>query len=423
LKIEDLHHPVSSLTKGGYRGGKENNPQFQTVNSDFVEIIVANTGPGIPIDCLDKIFDRFYQLDNSSTRKQEGTGIGLALTRELVKRHHGEISVQRTPNEKTSFIVQLPLGKDHFNEEEILKEMETVDRRPETEKQIQSVSIPGEDIGSPMPDPKRQSEVIDQSPVSGLQSPLILIVEDNADMRQYIHDRLETNYSILESENGESGCKIAVDKIPDLIISDVMMPKMDGFELCRKLKTDERTSHIPIILLTARVEIKDRIKGLETGADDYIAKPFDADELEVKIKNLITQRRKLRERFSRIESLTSKDIAVSSMDEKFLKRSIHIIEEHLTNPDFSVAQFSREIGMSRWQLNRKIRALTNHSVSQFICLIKLQRAIQFLVKNAGTVAEIAFSVGFSSPSYFNKCFRDHFKMSPLQYISHQSDKL
>ena len=192
--------------------------------------------------------------------------------------------------------------------------------------------------------------------------------------------------------------------------------------MCRKLKTDERTSHIPVVLLTARAESKDKLEGLETGADDYIAKPFDADELEVRIKNLIEQRKKLRERFTRMAHLQPKEIAVTSTDEKFIKRSISIIEDNLSAPDFSVAQFSREIGMSRSQLHRKINALTNKSVSQFICLIKLQRAVHLLEKKTGTVAEVAYSVGFNSPSYFNRCFNNHFKMSPLQYISHHSDK-
>ncbi len=403
------------------------NPQFQIPNSDFVEITITNTGPGIPADRLNKIFDRFYQLDDSFTREHEGTGIGLALTRELVKIHHGEIWVESIPNEKTTFTLQLPLGKDHLKEEEIVEDLEAGDRKLETGAQVSSSRTRENDARYQIPDSEDQPELSYQSsvsglrsPVSGLQSPLILIVEDNADMRRYIRDRLENDYRIFETDNGENGLMIAVDKVPDLIISDVMMPKMDGFELCRKLKTDERTSHIPVVLLTARAESKDKIEGLETGADDYIAKPFDADELEVRIKNLIEQRRKLRERFLSNARIQSKEIAVTSMDDKFIKRSIGIIEDHLSDMEFSVAQFSREIGISRSQLHRKIHALTNHSVSQFICLIKLQRAIQLLEKNAGTVAEIAYRVGFNSPSYFNRCFHDHFNMSPLNYISRQS---
>jgi signal transduction histidine kinase/ligand-binding sensor domain-containing protein/DNA-binding response OmpR family regulator len=375
--------------------------------SEIVHITITNSGPGIPAHKIDKIFDRFYQLDDSYTREQEGTGIGLALTKELVNLHHGEISVESTPNEKTTFTVQLPLGKDHLKKEEIIDE-EII-----------------EEISLQIPDPESRishHESHIPHPTSKTQCPLLLIVEDNPDMRQFICDRLESEYRILEAENGEKGFKTAIDKIPDLVISDVMMPKMDGFEFCGKLKTDQRTSHIPVVLLTARAEIKDKIEGLETGADDYIAKPFNADELAVRIRNLIEQRRKLRERFTQLAKLQPKDIAVTSTDEKFIKKSIGIIEEHISDPDFSVTQFSQEIGISRSQLHRKIHALTGQSVSRFICLIRLQRAVQLLGNNAGSISEIAYDVGFNSPSYFIRCFKSHFRMSPSQYINHQSEK-
>jgi YesN/AraC family two-component response regulator len=211
------------------------------------------------------------------------------------------------------------------------------------------------------------------------------------------------------------GFKRAVNKIPDLIISDVMMPKMDGFKLCAKLKTDERTSHIPIILLTARAAIEDKIGGLEFGADDYIIKPFDVKELLVRIRNLIEQRRKLREKFNRDILIEPRDISVTSYDEKFLQRAMDIIEQHVADPDFNVANLTKKIGMSRMQLHRKLHALTNQSTNRFIRSLRLKRAADLLSQHYGNITEIAYAVGFNNPSYFAECFRKQFGKLPSEY--------
>ncbi len=245
----------------------------------------------------------------------------------------------------------------------------------------------------------------------------VLIVEDNQDMRRYLHNCLAQIYDVIESENGESGYQAALKRIPDLIVSDVMMPEMDGFEFCRKIKTDERTSHIPIILLTARASRESKLEGLEIGADDYLVKPFDADELIVRVRNLIDQRQKLRQRFGREITVQPKDITVTSVDEEFLQRAINIVERNISKNDFQIDQFCREMNMSRSTLNRKVRALTDLSTSGFIRTLRLKRASRLLEQKAATIVEIAYEVGFSNPSYFAECFRKQFGKSPSEFAS------
>ncbi len=367
------------------------------------EIVIKDTGIGIPVDRLDKIFDRFYQVDDSHTREHEGTGIGLALTKELVELHHGQIKVESELQKGTTFTVYLPLGKAHLKPAEIISEQAV--------RSIETESAPV-DIETP-----HEVEELDSKTLPHQKTlPVFMIVEDNRDMRAYMHDCLCQNYQLLEAIDGEDGFHQAVNCIPDLIISDVMMPKIDGFELCQQLKSDERTSHIPIILLTARSSIESKIKGLEFGADDYLIKPFDTSELRVRVKNLIEQRRKLREKFSQNIFLKPAEIAVTSYDQRFLQRTIDIIEKHLADPDFDVTLLTHEVGMSRMQLHRKLHALTNQSASQFIRILRLKRAAELLHQHFGNVAEIAYEVGFSNPSYFAECFRRQFGVLPSEYL-------
>jgi YesN/AraC family two-component response regulator len=226
---------------------------------------------------------------------------------------------------------------------------------------------------------------------------------------------MENNYRIVTAENGREGLKKTIDKYPDLIISDVMMPEMDGFEFCKKIKTDERISHIPIILLTAKADMDSKIEGLEFGCDDYISKPFEAKELQIRSKNLIEQRKKLREKFSALIDLNPADIAASSMDEQLLQRLLAVFEEHMEEPELSIEQLAREIGMSRIHLNRKIQAITNLSTSDFIRTLRLQRAAKLLKSASGTVSEIAYRVGFNNLSYFSRAFRKQFGKLPSDF--------
>ncbi len=368
-------------------------------STHLFRVTVHDTGVGIPPDRLEKIFDRFYQVDDSYTREHEGSGIGLALTKELVELHHGNIEVQGELNRGTTFTVYLPLGKSHLKPEEIVAGMPAEEIL--TEIELSEGSEPADDSLPPS-----QHKAL----------PLVLIVEDNRDMRSYLQDCLAGDYRIIEAADGEDGLHRAVDKIPDLIISDVMMPRMDGFEMCSRLKSDERTSHIPVILLTARASAESKIKGLELGADDYLIKPFDRTELLVRAKNLIEQRRKLREKFSRNIFLQPRDITISSYDQRFLQRAMNIVEQNIPDPDFHVDHFCKAVGMSRTQLHRKLRSLTNQSTTEFIRSLRLRRAAILLEKHYGNVTEIAYEVGFNKPSYFTECFRKQFGQLPSEYM-------
>jgi YesN/AraC family two-component response regulator len=246
-------------------------------------------------------------------------------------------------------------------------------------------------------------------------SPLLLIVEDNVDVTSYIRSFMEDDYRILTAENGKIGLKKTLDKYPNLIISDVMMPEMDGFKLCQKIKSDERISHIPVILLTAKADLDSKIEGLEFGADDYVTKPFEAKELQIRSKNLIEQRQKLREKFSLLSEFKPGEIAASSMDEQLLKRMLAVFEDHLSEPDFSIEELAREVGMSRQHLNRKIHALTNLSTIDFTRTLRLQKAARLLKNASGSVSEIAFKVGFNNLSYFSKAFHKHFGKLPSEF--------
>ncbi len=391
-----------------------NDPRPFAFSPQQLELSVRDTGIGIPPDKLEKIFDRFYQADDSYTREQEGSGIGLALTKELVELHHGEIQVTSELGKGSTFFVCLPLGKEHLKPEEIVEDV-VIEQLPvisgPTSVNLQVTSE--QDTDSPSIQQSIDPSI--QAQATSGQQPIILVVEDNADVRAYIRDYLEKDYQIIEAVDGEAGFEESASAIPDLIISDVMMPKMDGYELCRKLKTDERTSHIPVILLTARAGGESKVEGLETGADDYIIKPFDARELQVRVKNLIEQRRKLRERFRQEITLQPKEIAITSMDEQFLQKAMAAVEKNLPDPEFSTDDFARQVAMSRMQLHRKLRALTDQSTHEFIRTYRLQRAAQLLQNHAGTVSEICYDVGFNSLSHFAKAFREQFGQSPSEY--------
>jgi DNA-binding response OmpR family regulator len=261
----------------------------------------------------------------------------------------------------------------------------------------------------PLPSPEKSTG----SPGKG--APGVLVVEDNADLRYYIRSILHGPFRIFEAEAGERGFERAVKEMPDLILSDVMMPGMDGFELCEKLKTDERTSHIPVILLTARADMDSRLQGLGTGADDYLVKPFNGPELRARANNLIRQRQKLRARFGKDLLIPMKDIAVTSADERFLHKAVDHITQNLGEAGLDLASLCEHMGLSRSQLHRKLKAIVNMSATEFIRSIRLRRAAELLKKRYGNVAEIAFEVGFNNPAYFSECFRKQFGVLPSEY--------
>jgi len=357
---------------------------------------VKDSGKGIPPEQFEKIFDRFYQVEEQ--KEGGGTGIGLSLTRELVNLLQGKIRVESTPGKESCFTVTFPVGKDH------LKKNEYVMLKP-GEKQERVL----------IPELMEEEERAIPEEFEEDGKPILLVVEDNADVRAHIHENLHTEFHILEAEDGEVGLKKATEKIPDLVVTDLMMPWMDGVEMCKRLKTDELTSHIPVIMLTAKANVESKIEGLETGADDYITKPFNIAEMKARITNLIEQRKKLRERFSQEIKLEPKDIAITSADVKFLDRAIAIIEGHMGDFEFDAATFQEEMNMSRSQLFRKLRALTDQSSTEFIRSIRLKRAANLIEQGFGNVAEVTYEVGFNNLSYFAKCFKEVYGVSPSEY--------
>ncbi|MEQ8477330.1 ATP-binding protein [Fulvivirga sp.] len=381
---------LSNAIKYTPEGGKV---QYEQKVSGHLAIIeVRNTGAGIPKDQQRKIFDRFYQMG----KNQGGVGIGLALVKELVTLHKGSISLTSNENEFTCFEVQLPIADTNY----------ATDERA-SDSQIRETSFPKEEADYIITAP----DIIDS------EKPIMLIVEDNSDLRELIRGLFNTYYSILQAENGEEGIQKAIEHVPDVIISDVMMPIKDGVELSQTLKADERTSHIPIILLTAKAGDENELKGLETGADEYMVKPFNNEILKVRVEKLIELRTQLRERYSQEVILQPKDIAISSVDEKFLDRVQSIIDSHLTKSDFTAELFSKEIGMSRMQLHRKLKALIGLSTSEFIRSQRLKMAAQLLDTSDVNMSEVAYAVGFNDPSYFAKCFKDAYGCTPSQYAA------
>lgn len=369
-----------------------------SIIDSIVEIRITDSGIGIPSDRLPNIFDRFYQVDGSATRKHEGTGIGLALTKELIELHKGNILVNSKEGEGSEFILQFPLGDFKTEKDELYKQ-----------KSHKSLQITDFDT----------TEAEEKNPVlnsSGSDNDeIILIVEDNPDVRNYIRELLEKDYIILEASNGEEGVSKAKDEIPDLIITDVMMPEMDGFQFSKKVRTNEKTSHIPLVMLTAKAGFEDKIEGLESGIDAYITKPFKAKELVVQIDNLLKQRKLLRERFSKSTVIIPFEVSTISADQVFLQKTIQKIEHHFGDYQFSVEHLAEHLNMSISQLNRKLNALIGQPSGQLIRSLRLQRAADLLKQNSASVSEICYNLGFNDHAYFSRAFKKQFGCSPSAY--------
>ena len=395
-----INNILSNAFKFTAEGG-EINVNVLTVNSN-VKIVISDTGIGVPSNRLEKIFDRFYQVDDTHTREHEGTGIGLALTKELVDLHKGKIEVESKEGAGSTFTITFLLGKENYSSDQII-----------SEKDMGNISK-SEKVS--LLEPQTTTNQIDIDILSEENKPLLLVADDNNDVRNFIKGILENDYKILEARNGLEGLEISFIEIPDLIICDLMMPKLDGFEMSAKLKNDERTSHIPIIMLTAKATSKDKLEGYETGADDYIIKPFDAQILKSRVKNLIEQRRKLKEYFTSNGLFYLDKSKVSNIDKIFLQKVIDVINKHLSDPLFGVELLAEEIAISRTTLNKKLVGLIGEPPGEFIKRIKLTKASRLLRNNHENISQIALEVGFSNPAYFSECFRKQFGVSPTQYL-------
>ncbi|MNK37016.1 Sensor histidine kinase TodS [compost metagenome] len=373
------------------------------LESHRVNIMVSDNGKGISPADQDGLFTNFYQANPTTSI---GTGLGLSLSKSIVELHHGEITFQSTAQTEksfgaTCFTVSLKTGKTHFKPADFVKDYVYYDDATNYElpADAEPQATEAETVASP--DTKKYS---------------ILLVEDNEDVRAFIKNALSGIYTIYESENGATGLELALEVIPDLIISDVMMPVMDGLELCRKLKTDESTSHIPVVLLTARSAYVHQINGFEHGADAYIMKPFNLKILELNVQNLLSARETIKQKFAQVIRLEPKNMVINTTEQNFLGKIIQVIEDRIADPDFDVPTLSSEIGMSQPVLYKKIRALTDLSVNDFIKSIRIKRAAQLLKQGAGNISEIAYSVGFNDRKYFSSEFKKHFGKTPSEFM-------
>jgi signal transduction histidine kinase/DNA-binding response OmpR family regulator len=367
-----------------------------SVDMQTLYLSVEDSGQGIPDYAQSKIFDRFYQVENTGNF---GTGIGLSLTKELVQLLNGIIEVESTNGKGSKFTITLPVIQHiETSESNEIKNKQDITESDYSAQDIQNTQdIPVEKV-------KHKKEL-----------PILLIVEDNADMRLFIRNEFINSYKVLEAANGVLGLEKAIAEIPDIVICDVMMPCMDGIEFCEKIKSNEKTSHIPVILLTALSSDEHTVEGLTSGADDYVIKPFNSTILRLKIKNIVESRKLVQSLFSNEPSTTINEIALCALDEKFLKKAYEIVEKNLSNAELDANDFTQAMGMSRAQVYRKINALTGQSVKEFIRIIRLKKAAEMLLSDNKNVTEIAFAVGFNSIAYFTKSFTDYFGVSPSKY--------
>lgn len=393
----------------------ETNIEFTnpTKVSKFVYIQVKDTGKGMDESKVENIFERFFSEKNKEKKDARGMGIGLAFVKDIVELHQGEIKVISKYNEGTNFIVRLPIEKKAYvNVPEItIKEI--------TESDFYVRSSESDSLAISIND-----EIVDEKLNKATESdlPTLLVVDDNEDIRSFIKIALKNTYKIYTAANGKDGLELAQEIVPKIIISDIMMPVMDGIEFCNQIKSKKETSHIPIILLTAKLSKENEIEGLKTGADAYIRKPFDVEILELKLNNILKFREELRNKFNLEITLQPKEVTVTSMDERFLQQAMEVVEKHMTNTDFNVEMLIKEMGYSRTNLYTKFKEITGLSSSEFIRSIRLKRAVQLFEQSDLSVKEIMYMTGFNTASYFAKCFKKQFGVIPSQYVKQKNKK-
>lgn len=380
---------------GGDVGVEISDPEKHDSNGrQWVTIKVTDTGIGIPKEEQEKIFEHFIQHNTPEYILNQGTGIGLSITKEFVKMHGGSIDVESITGKGAAFIIQIPL---------------TVLKEPITEKPIAATQFEPELL----PPPDMETEVSEAKP-EGLS---VLLIEDNEDFRFYLKDNLRNNYKILEAADGKEGWQKALACHPQLIVSDISMPGMNGIDLVKKLKADKRTSHIPVILLTAMTGEEEQLRGLGTGANDYITKPFNFEVLNAKIKSLLILQHTMQNAYTKQIKVVAPEVEFVSADEKLLQEIVGYLEKNLTNSQLSVEALSKEVGMSRTSLYSKLLELTGQSPVEYIRSFRLEKAAVLMEKSNMTIAEIAYQVGFTTPNYFARSFKTKFNMLPSEYIS------
>ncbi|QEK51725.1 response regulator [Pedobacter aquae] len=374
---------------------------YQEGNKDWIEIKVTDTGKGIPEDFQNKLFDSFFQVDDRG-HQNIGSGIGLALSKSIIELHRGKIRVssKQAENKLTVFTIELRTGKNHLAESEVVSESAYIENY---QKSFMPYHVPAYSHD--------EAEVSNQN-----KKYKLLIAEDNDEVRGLIADTLRDEYEIVEFTNGQLALDYMQEEIPDLIISDIMMPGLDGLQLCEKAKSSESTSHIPFILLTARASVAHQVDGLSIGADAYISKPFSLQILLLNIRNLLKAQEVMREKFSQQVILQPSNTAITSPEEKFIQKLIHIIEDKMGNPEFDVNELVNEIGMSRTVLYKKVQTLTSYSVAELIKQMRLKKAAELFKISTFSIAEVAYMVGFNDRKHFSKEFKKQYQLSPSEFL-------
>lgn len=371
-------------------------PNVDSKEIDTIQIAVSDTGPGLSEEHLNKIFDRFYQVEQFDKSYYGGTGIGLEVVKSFIELHHGRIEVESEVGKGTTFLLYFALGKAHFDENEIVltekirqAHLSKVDRAT----QIENIEV------------SKQDDINDKKSV-------ILCIEDNAELRTYLNQELKDLFIVKLAKNGEEGLEIAQELIPDIILTDIMMPGMDGYELCKLIKSNASTSHIPVVLVSARESVQDKIKGAELGADLYVSKPFNVTLLKEQLKQLLKSRQLLFKRYFYNLGHTVVDANIGNLDKDFLQRAVAFVKRNMSNAELSVEDLASELSLSRSQLYRKIKAFTDESVNSFIKRIRLENARQLIRSGTDNINEVSYLSGFSSASYFTKCYKEHFGVLP-----------
>jgi DNA-binding response OmpR family regulator/two-component sensor histidine kinase len=406
---EKIHKVLSNLLANAFKftenGGNITLKLEEQIHS--VAISVHDNGAGISEELHEKIFQRFYekgiQKQNSLIK---GSGVGLSLSKQLIELHHGKISVESQLHVGSVFTISVLKGKNHFKDSDFAKESEIKNLSKE------------QDNWSAVPKPQssnnsgaQRSTIITYSHIK------ILIIDDNTEILDYIHSIFAEDYKIVTAKDGEEGLKKVKEHQPDIVITDLMMPNMDGMAFCRFVREDFEISHIPILMVTAKTFEDDMLKGLQTGANDYITKPFHSNELKYKVQNILEQRKRLVEHIQENNGLIRADVQVTSVDEDFLTNLIKLVEDNIDNPDFNIEQFSYELAVSRSLLFSKMKALTNSTPKNFVKSYRMKRAAQLLETQKLSISEIAYQVGFKDPNYFSKVFTKEYSVPPTTFIS------
>jgi signal transduction histidine kinase/DNA-binding response OmpR family regulator/streptogramin lyase len=386
-----------AATVVGNPGGEAVYSQEQLVGN-YLKFSISDTGVGIRASELARIFDPYYQAAHTAARRVAGTGIGLSLAKQFAERHQGRLSVVSVEGVGTTFELRLPFGRQHLHPEDVQSES------PPLELADDALAL------LPLGEPELSP------PALAGKLPSLLLVEDNAEVRQYLSQLFEGSYEVLTAEDGLAGWKVALGHLPDLIISDVMMPHRDGVELCRQLKQHPKTGHIPVVLLTARTAALHELEGLGVGADDYVSKPFNSQLLQAKVQTLLRNRGKLREYYQRQILLEPTEIVVADADRQFLDAAMAAVERNLDNPEFSVQALAREVGMSQSLCYRRIKGVTGQTAVEFIRDVRMKRAAQLLTQTQLRISEVAFQVGIVDEKYFRKTFQKIYGVVPSEYI-------